>query len=113
MKEDCFMFDFEVRIKALKIGSLRLYGRSHKPTKCLIAFTFEDFAFIFYDFTFEVNTQHISFKQHMTRLVNNQVESEPFTPLMSPVKRQQGKRIKNPVLLRMLDHYKGSGNNFM
>ena len=57
-----FKFDFEVRIKAVKIGELRLYGKASSPTKCLLISTYEGYSFIFYDFHFELNTQHVSFK---------------------------------------------------
>jgi hypothetical protein len=64
-----FKFDFEIRIKAVKIGHFRLFGRAEKPVKCLFVFTFEDYAFVFYDFVFEVNTQHVAFKQAIQRNV--------------------------------------------
>ena len=64
-----YRFDFEVRIKALKIGPIRLYGREPEPKQCLIVSTHDDYTFVFFEFKFEVNTQHISFKKAMIALV--------------------------------------------
>jgi hypothetical protein len=51
-----YRFDFEVRIKALKVGPLRLYGRESEAKQCLIVSTHDDYTFVFYEFKFEVNT---------------------------------------------------------
>jgi len=64
-EQQSFKFDFEVRIKAVRVGYLRLFGRSQEATKCLFVFTYEDYTFVFYDFVFEVNTQHVTFKKEM------------------------------------------------
>jgi hypothetical protein len=82
-----FKFDFEIKVRAVKIGDLRLFGRAETPTWCLIVLTYDDCAFVFHDFVFEVNTQHLSFQRSMQAL-------------------GMKKRVKNPVLIRMLDHFK-------
>lgn len=102
-----FMFDMEVRIKSVKIGYLRVYGKQVEPVKCLIVFTFDDFAFVFYDFTFEVNTQHVTFKKHMQQLIAGKT-FQITDPAGSPQQVKRKKVIKNPILLRMMEHFKGS-----
>lgn len=60
-----FKFDFELKIRAVKIGDLRLFGRAPAPTWCLLVLTYDECAFLFHDFVFEVNTQHLSFRKCM------------------------------------------------
>eukprot|EP00347_Sterkiella_histriomuscorum_P011153 403373557 len=109
-----FVFESELRLKAAKVGDLRLYGSQEKAQHCLFLFTYEDFALIYYDFVFEINTQHISFKQHKKNLANgnlalNRLEStkEMKSSLLGNVKssliRDKSKNIKNPIILRLMN----------
>ena len=54
-----------MRVKTVKVGRLRLNGRAKEPVKCLFVFTYEDVAFVFYDFYIEINIKHITFKKKM------------------------------------------------
>lgn len=82
-----FKFDFEIKVRAVKIGDLRLYGRAEGPTWCLVVLTYDDCAFVFHDFVFEVNTQHLSFQRAVQAV-------------------DMKKRVKNPLLVRMQEHFK-------
>ena len=89
----CFKFGSQTRLKGVKVGRLRLYGRAEESTQCLFVFTYEDFAMVFYDFVFEVNTQHITFKNKMNLLVKRGLIN------------MDSKKIKNPILQRIVDHF--------
>lgn len=66
-----FKFDLEFRIKAVKVGKIRLYGSDDKSTtKCLFVYTFYDYVMVFYDFDFNVNIKHLTFKRSMEKLNN-------------------------------------------
>jgi hypothetical protein len=86
-----YKLEFEIKIRAVKVGDLRLYGRAESPTWCLLVITYDDCAFVFHDFVFEVNMQHLSFKKCM------QVAGKR-------------KKIGNQVLLRMVEHFKTAKN---
>lgn len=95
-----FKFDFEMRIKCVKVVKLRLYGRASQPTPCLFVYTFEDYAFVFYDFFFEINTKHMGFRNRMQVLVKRELISK------GAIEGKTGKRkINNPILTRIIDHF--------
>jgi hypothetical protein len=56
MNQPIYRFDFEVRIKSVLVGNLRLYGRQEEQTKCLFVSTHDDYTFVFTDFVIEINT---------------------------------------------------------
>ncbi|CDW89949.1 UNKNOWN [Stylonychia lemnae] len=120
-----FQFELDMRVKAVKVGSIRLYGNAEEATQCLFVFTYEDFALVFYDFLFEINTMHISFKNKMTEMKNmnssslgvnassnnynalkyQKQELKNFLSKGSSVQSntQKVKQIKNPIILKLLE----------
>ncbi len=51
-----------MRLKAVKVGRLKMYGAAEQSTQGLFLFTYDDFCMVFYDFYFEVNSMHLGFK---------------------------------------------------
>lgn len=78
-----FFFKSDLRLKAVKVGRLKMFGAADMATKGLYLFTYDDFCLVFYDFHFEVNSMHVGFKHKLQKRMRSLIK--PPKPLKNPI----------------------------